>query len=266
MKSRCQELLRRCEDSRQKRWHCYSSAEPKPPQRLPAKALLSLLPQKPPGLLFWSVCLAEELFGCVWCGWCCSISGRHRTHPMSPLFVFSGEEIRLHGPLGAMGHSIGGQISTAWGPLPLIDVGWTYSQPFRRHLELCGQQDTHSGFPDGWTHPAHAGDSLWGHRRLWATEERFCLLQTNCLFLAADLLNKLPNREFIGRSVRERWCRSAWVRSVWDLELTLLWTCSAPTHLNRNSREWRNSGNAQRTSETTPLPRLQFLFPTEDTF
>lgn len=37
--------------------------------------------------------------------------GRHRTYPMSPLFVFSGKEIRLRGPLGAPGSSAGALIT-----------------------------------------------------------------------------------------------------------------------------------------------------------
>lgn len=48
---------------------------------------------------------------------------RHRTYPMSPLFVFSGREIRLRGPLGATGHSAGDLIIAGQRPLPFIDVG-----------------------------------------------------------------------------------------------------------------------------------------------
>lgn len=73
--------------------------------------------QRPSGLLFWSACvLLKSYLAMSNVGDPAVYQGRHRTYPMSPLFVFSGREIRLPGPLGAMGRSTGDLITAGRGP------------------------------------------------------------------------------------------------------------------------------------------------------
>lgn len=135
-------------------WYCWTRSTPED-ARERSIAPYSTTTERPSGLWFQSVFsylpVSNVDYPAVY-------QGRHKTYPMSLLFVFfSGKEIWLRGPLDAMGCSIGDLIAAGQGPLPFIDVGWKESYPYKRHFKLHEQQDTYSDFLNGWTHqqPQH---------------------------------------------------------------------------------------------------------------
>lgn len=158
MKSRCEELHRNCWNRRDEGMrslrYCWTRSTPED-ARERSVAPYSATTERPSGLLFQSVFSYLPVSNV---GDPAVYQGRHRTYPVSLLFVFfSGKETCLHGPLGAMRCSTGDLITMGQRPLPFIDVGWKESYPYKRHFKLHEQQDTYSDFLNGWTHqqPQH---------------------------------------------------------------------------------------------------------------
>lgn len=105
-------------------WWCWTRATPEA-TREGSIVPSSTTTERLSGLLFWSACvLLKSYLTMSNVGDPAVYQGRHKMYPMSLLFVFSGKEIHLHGPLGATGRSAGDLVTAGWGPLPFIDVGW----------------------------------------------------------------------------------------------------------------------------------------------
>lgn len=92
-------------------WWCWTRATPEPARER------SVIPSSTGVRVSrWSLFVSN--------GWSYRVSGK--TQDVSPVsaLCFSGKEIRLRGPLGAMGHSAGDLITMGQGPLLFIDADW----------------------------------------------------------------------------------------------------------------------------------------------